>query len=126
MRKRPNQRTTTLKARQKRRWVVYVVGGGLLMSYFTYEFFFDSMGYMKYLNMKRTQGQIAEEIRGIEDENARLRKNISAVKHDQTTLEGLARDRLGLVKEGETVFLIPPGAKQSPAARPSGSTAERP
>lgn len=126
MRKRPNQRTTTLKARQKRRWVVCVIGGGLLMSYFTYEFFFDTMGFMKYLNMKQTQGQIAEEIRGIEDENARLRKNISAVKHDQTTLEGLARDRLGLVKEGETVFLIPPGAKQNPSARPSGSTAERP
>ena len=126
MRKRPNQRTTTLKARQKRRWVVYVVGGGLLMSYFTYEFFFDTMGFMKYLNMKRTQGQIAQEIRVIEDENARLRKNISSVKHDQTTLEGLARDRLGLVKEGETVFLIPPGAKQNPSSRLSGSTAERP
>ena len=126
MRTRPSQRKTTLKAKQKWRWAVYVVGGGLLMSYFTYEFFFDTMGFMKYLNMKRTQGQIAEEIRGIEDENARLRKNISAVKHDQTTLEGLARDRLGLVKEGETVFLIPPGAKQSPSARPSGSTAERP
>jgi cell division protein FtsB len=114
MRSRPNQRKTALKARQKRRWVVYVVGGGLLLSYFTYEFFFDTMGFMKYLNMKRTQGQIAEEIRGIEDENARLRKNISAVKHDQTTLEGLARDRLGLVKEGETVFVIPPARKERP------------
>ena len=37
MRTRPNQRKTTLKTRQKRRWTVYVVGGGLLMSYFTYE-----------------------------------------------------------------------------------------
>ena len=126
MRTRPNQRKTTLKARQKRRWMVYVVGSGLLMSYFTYEFFFDSMGFMKYLNMKRTQGQIAEEIKAIEDENARLRKNISAVKHDPATLEGLARDRLGLVKEGETVFLIPPGAKLTPSPRPSGSPAERP
>lgn len=114
MRRRPNQRKTTLQARRKRRWVVCVVGGGLLMSYFTYEFFFDSMGYMKYLNMKRTQGQIVEEIRGIEEENARLRSNISAVKHDPAMLEGLARDRLGLVKEGETVFLIPPGKKERP------------
>ncbi len=126
MRTRPNQRKTALKAKQKRRWAVYVIGGGLLMSYFTYEFFFDSMGFMKYLNMKRTQGQIAEEIKGIEEENARLRKNISAVKHDPAALEGLARDRLGLVKEGETVFLIPPGTKQNQAARPSGSPAERP
>lgn len=114
MRTRPNQRRTTLKTRQKRRWVAYVAGGLLLMSYFTYEFFFDSMGYMKYLNMKRTQGQIAEEIRAIEEENARLRKNVESVKHDPTTLEGLARNRLGLVKEGETVFLIPPGKKERP------------
>ena len=126
MRTRPNQRRTTLKARQKRRGTIYVVGGLLLMSYFTYEFFFDSMGYMKYLNMKRTQGQIAEEIKSIEEENARLKKNISAVRHDPTTLEGLARDRLGLVKEGETVFLIPPATQQNGAPRKSGSTTERP
>ena len=114
MRSRPNQRRTTLKSRQKRRWTVYVVGGLLLMSYFTYEFFFDSMGYMKYLNMKRTQGQIAEEIGVIEEANARLRKNVEAVRHDPATLEGLARNRLGLVKEGETVFLIPSGKKERP------------
>ena len=114
MRTRPNQRRTTLQVRQKRRRVFYVIGGLLLMSYVTYEFFFDTMGVMKYLNMKRTQGQIAEEIRAIEEENARLKKSISAVKHDPATLEGLARDRLGLVKEGETVFLIPPGKKERP------------
>lgn len=114
MRSRPNQRKTTLQARQKRRWAVYMVGGGLLMGYFTYAFFFDTMGFMKYLNMKRTQGQIAEEIKTLEEENARLRKNIASVKRDPATLEGLARDRLGLVKEGETVFLIPPAKKERP------------
>ncbi len=114
MRTRPNQRRTTLKARQKRRRAFYAIGGLLLMGYVTYEFFFDTMGVMKYLNMKRTQGQIAEEIKAIEEENARLRTSISAVRHDPATLEGLARDRLGLVKEGETVFLIPPAKKEIP------------
>jgi len=114
MRTRPNQRRTTLQVRQKRRRVFYAIGGLLLMGYVTYEFFFDTMGVMKYLNMKRTQGQIAEEIKAIEEENVRLKKNIEAVKHDPATLEGLARDRLGLVKEGETVFLIAPNK----AARP--------
>jgi cell division protein FtsB len=126
VRTRPNQRRTTLQVRQKRRLVFYAIGGFLLMSYVTYEFFFDTMGVMKYFSMKRTQGQIAEEIKVIEDENVRLKKNIEAVKHDPATLEGLARNRLGLVKEGETVFLIPPGAKQGPSSRPSGSPAARP
>jgi len=114
VRRRPNQRRTTLEAKQRRRRAFYAIGGFLLMSYVTYEFFFDTMGVMKYLNMKRTQGQIAGEIKAIEDENGRLRKNIEAVKHDPATLEGLARNRLGLVKEGETVFLIAPDK----AARP--------
>ena len=114
MRRRPNQRRATLEAKQRRRRAFYAIGGLLLMSYVTYEFFFDTMGVMKYLNMKRTQGQIAGEIKAIEEENGRLRKNIEAVKHDPATLEGLARNRLGLVKEGETVFLIAPDK----AARP--------
>ena len=114
MRTRPNQRRTTLQAKQKRRRTFYAIGGLLLMGYVTYEFFFDTMGVMKYLNMKQTQGQIAVEIRAIEEENVRLKKNIEAVKHDPATLEGLARNRLGLVKEGETVFLIPSGKKERP------------
>ena len=114
MRTRQNQRRTTLQAKQKRRRAFYAIGGLLLMGYVTYEFFFDTMGVMKYLNMKRTQGQIAGEIKAIEEENVRLKKNIEAVKHDPAMLEGLARNRLGLVKEGETVFLIPPGKKERP------------
>ena len=123
--RRPNQRRERLQARQKRRWTVFVVGGCLFMGYFTYSFFFDTMGFMKYLNMKRTHGQIAEDIKIIEEENARLRKDISAVKHDPATMEGLARDRLGMVKQGETVFLIAP-TRQNEYPRQSGSPAERP
>ncbi len=125
MRTRPNQRRTTLQAKRKRRWTFYVIGGFFLMSYCTYEVFFDTMGFMKYLNMKRTHSQIAEETKTIEEENARLRKDIEAVKHDPATLEGLARDRLGMVKQGETVFLIAP-TRQNEYPRQSGSPAERP
>ena len=120
MRARPNQRRTTLQTKRKRRWTFYVTGGLFLMSYFTYEFLFDTTGFMKYLNMKRTHGQIAEDIKTIEEENARLRKDIEAIKHDPATQEGLARDRLGMVKEGETVFLI------APSTRENGSSVERP
>jgi cell division protein FtsB len=126
MRARPNQRRTILQAKRKRRWTFYVIGGFFLMSYFTYEFLFDTMGFMKYLNMKRTHGQIVEEIKTIEEENARLRKDVEAVKHDPATMEGLARDRLGMVKQGETVFLIAPNTRQNEYPRQSGSPAERP
>ena len=120
MKARPNQRQEALQARRKRRWTFYVISGALLMGYFTYSFFFDTMGFMNYLNMKRTQSRIADEMKTIEEENARLREDIESVKHDRTTMEGLARDRLGMVREGETVFLFVPNTNQNgyPKERP--------
>ena len=97
--KRSNQRREALAARQKRQWRFYLIGAGLLLSYFTYSFFFDTMGFMKYLSMKRTQAQIAEDIKDLQEKNVRLKKDIDAVKHDPTTLERLARERLGLVRK---------------------------
>jgi len=111
---RPNQRRETVKAKQKRRWTLYVVGGCALLGYFTFSFFFDTMGFMKYLNMKRTQTRIAEEIKAIEEKNARLAKEIEAVKHDPKTLESLARERLGMVQKSEKVFLFVPTPEEQP------------
>ncbi|HZC68623.1 MAG TPA: septum formation initiator family protein [Nitrospirales bacterium] len=120
MKARSNQRREILQARLKRRWRFYVISGVLLMGYFTYSFFFDTMGVMNYLNMKRTQSQIAGEIKAIEEENASLRNDIEAVRHDRATVEGLARDRLGMVREGETVFLFVPNTRENgyPKERP--------
>jgi cell division protein FtsB len=117
---RPNQRHEILQAKRKRRWTFYVISGVLLMGYFTYSFFFDTMGFMKYLNMKQTQSRIADEIKTIENESARLREDIEAVRHDRATMEGLARDRLGMVREGETVYLFVPSTNQNeyPKERP--------
>jgi cell division protein FtsB len=106
--KRANQRRETLRVQQKRRWRLYVVGAGLLMSYFTYSFLFDSMGFMKYLSMKRTQAKMAEEVQALQEKNARLRKDIDAVKNNPDMLETLARERLGMVQKDETVFLVVP------------------
>jgi cell division protein FtsB len=123
---RPNQRRETLRAKQKRRWTLYVVGGCALMGYFTYSFFFDTMGFMKYLDMKRTQARLADEIKAIEERNARLRKDIEAVKHDPATQEALARERLGMVQKGETVFLLVPNTRQNGSPRQDGSPAGQP
>lgn len=108
--KRSNQRREALNAKQKRRWRLYVIGAVVLSSYFTYSFLFDSMGFMKYLSMKRTQVQIAEELKALQEKNARLKKDIDAVKNDPVAVETLARERLGMVRKDETVFFIVPEA----------------
>jgi cell division protein FtsB len=108
--KRSNQRREAVKAQQQRRWRLYVIGAAFLMSYFIYSFLFDSMGFMKYLSMKRTQVQIADDIKALQEKNARLRKDLDAVKNDPVTVETLAREQLGMVRKDETVFFVVPEA----------------
>lgn len=103
-----NQRRDKLRASRNRRWTMYIVGGCVLLGYFAYSFFFDTLGFMNYLNMKRTQAQMIGEIKAIGEKNAGLRKEVEAVKHDPATLETLARERLGMVQQGETIFLFVP------------------
>lgn len=50
--------------------------------------------------LKRTQTEIAS----LEEANAALREEIRLLESDPFTLERLARERLGYVKEGETVY----------------------
>ena len=50
--------------------------------------------------LKRTQTEIAS----LEEANAALREEIRFLESDPFTLERLARERLGYVKEGETVY----------------------
>jgi cell division protein FtsB len=108
--KRANQRREVVKAQEQRRWRLYVIAAAMMLTYFTYSFFFDTMGFMKYLSMKRTEAQIAEEINAMQEKNARLKKDINAVRNDPTTLETLAREQLGMVRKDEKVFLMVPEA----------------
>ena len=47
-----------------------------------------------------------EEIRDLERTNAELQTEIHRVQHDPERIEELARERLGFVREGETVYQI--------------------
>jgi cell division protein FtsB len=69
-------------------------------------FFFDEMGIPKYLEMRRHALQLEQEIGDIERSNAALRKEIGRLQHDPARIEELARERLGFVRKGETVYQV--------------------
>ena len=48
----------------------------------------------------------------------RQTREVSLLKTDPTYLETIARDRLDLMKEGETIFRLEPAAKAPPSKRP--------
>ncbi len=85
---------------------VKVVCGLVLASAVVSAFVFDDMGLSKYLSMLQQADQLEQDIVDVKEANAALRQEIQRVQQDPAHIEALARDRLGLVREGETVYYI--------------------
>lgn len=76
-----------------------IVNGYLLLS-----FLFGDMGLLKFIKMKQTYSRIKEENRMLRSDNEELTRQIKALKTDPLTIERIARERLGLAREGELVY----------------------
>lgn len=61
-------------------------------------------GLPQYWMMTQELDRTQEEIVSLEHTNTALREEIHSLESDLFTLEELARERLGYVKEGETVY----------------------
>ena len=75
------------------------INGYLLLS-----FLFGEMGLLKYIKMKQAYSQVNEEIRTLRSDIEKLTRRIEALKTDRLTIERMARDRLGLAREGELIY----------------------
>jgi cell division protein FtsB len=74
---------------------------------------FGDRGILHLLTQRERTGALAAEIEQLRGENGRLAADIAALKSDPRSIERLAREELGLVRPGETVFLI----RDEPKAR---------
>lgn len=95
---------------RQRRWLIF----GILLfmnGYLFLSFFFGGMGFFKAINMRKNHAAVQEDIRSLKRENIQLSQRIEGLKNDPLYIERLARDRLGLVKEGELVYEFFPGSK---------------
>jgi cell division protein FtsB len=96
-----------------------LVAGTVITGILAFSFFFDDMGVRKYLAMRDHARVLEQDIRDLEQANAELRRDIQRVQHDPARIEELARERLGFVKKGDTVYQIledEPDAAKTPAA----------
>lgn len=96
---------TVQRYRKTSRGVALAVGG-VFVVVLVVSFFFDEMGVPKYLAMRQHARQLEQEIQELEQENAELRKDIHRLQHDSARIEELARERLGFVRKGETVYQL--------------------
>ncbi len=63
------------------------------------------------VNQRRT-GNLRAEISALRESNRSMKKQIHSLRNDLTSAERIAREDLGLVKPGETVYeFIPAGRK---------------
>jgi cell division protein FtsB len=105
--------TTTTKPPSRNRRIVHVV-----LLFIACVIVADGLvGERGLLAMHRARQEyeaLAASITGLRVENARLREQARRLREDPAAIEEVARRELGLIKPGETVFII----KDVPAAKP--------
>jgi cell division protein FtsB len=77
---------------------------------------FGEMGLPRYFSMRDHAQQLEMDIQVLQRTTKALRGDIDRLEHDPARIEQLARERLGYVRKGETVYQVVPDA--SPERRP--------
>ncbi len=103
MRKR-NYLKTNRSSRSSRSRIALIAIAVVAVFYVLVSFIFGEMGVIKYYRMKERYDYLTQEIATLKLDNARLLKDVHALKTDPYYLEILARDKLGLARQGEIVY----------------------
>ena len=70
--------------------------------------FFGEMGIPRYFSMRDHAQQLERDIQSLQRATLMLRGEIDRLEHDPARIEQLARERLGYVRKGETVYQVVP------------------
>lgn len=103
MAKENRSRKAVIEIQKRRRFITLAVAGFFTV-YFIFSFIFGDAGLLSYFRMQRTQGQLNHEIEDLRQKNAELRNQIKSLRSDPHYIEQIAREQLGLVKDGETIY----------------------
>ena len=88
-------------------WPKVAVRGGIvtiIVAALVYLFVFSKYGYLRMRELQRENAELEGRVAEVEDKNEELETEIGRLEDDMEAVERLAREELGLVKEGETVF----------------------
>lgn len=80
--------------------------------------FYGEMGLSRYFAMRDYAKNLEQELSVMRNENVTLQQDILRLQHDPTKIEQLAREQLGYVRKGETVYQFIPGSEKQ--REPSG------
>jgi len=63
-------------------------------------------GLLETMRARRQYAQLAADLARTRRENARLREDIRRLLEDPNAIESVAREQLGLIRDGEVVFIL--------------------
>lgn len=109
--------------RQRQVWEWGVLAASLLVVLLIVSFFFDEMGFPRYWRMRQQVSQLEQDIATLQSTNEQLKVDVDRLRYDPERIEILAREELGLVRKGETVYHVTPDP--SPALRAPGARGPR-
>lgn len=84
--------------------ILLAVGTVIISSYLFLSFILSELGVIKYISMKREYSRIQSDVSRLDTENKKLMEEVNALKTDPDSIEALARENLGLAKEGEIIY----------------------
>ncbi len=108
--------------RKKRRLPLYIAAALVIAAVFIS--LFRDMGLVDSWRLRKTERQLRGEVEKLRQENARLKRTVEDLRGNPAVIEQEAR-RLGLIKEGENVIVVPRRQDPGPQA-PTKPGANRP
>jgi cell division protein FtsB len=68
---------------------------------------FGNRGVLRILQAERQRQQLEEQLAALQQEQQQLRDEIERLRNDKDYWEQLAREKLGMVREGELIYHLP-------------------
>jgi cell division protein FtsB len=105
---------------QRRLFTLVQVGGAIGVLWLGVVLFYGEMGLSRYLAMRDYAKNLEQELSTLRNEHMTLQRDILRLQHDPSKIEQLAREQLGYVRKGETVYQFIPGSEKQrePSTKP--------
>jgi cell division protein FtsB len=95
---------TQRNSRNSRNKKVLLTAAVIVGLYLCSSFIFGEMGLIKYYRMQAQYNSLTKDIAALKQHNAILLREVHSLKTDPDYLEIIARDKLGLARQGEIVY----------------------
>ncbi len=92
------------KAKENPVFAFILVVSGIVLLYV----FFNSNGIYQRIKLENQKKEILEKIQTAEDEHKKLQEHSKALEGDKKAIEKVAREKYGMVREGEKVYKVAP------------------